>query len=107
MILSPEEEHEFWSAVGANDVSREKLTTVLSRSDTEVLEVYCLTSLIYPLSRLQHEDRLSMSSLGQESSEDNFHCSPRPPVIQLTEISQLPPSLGPFLASLIEKVRFP
>jgi hypothetical protein len=31
-VLSPEEEREFWSAVGANDVSREKLTRVLDRS---------------------------------------------------------------------------
>ncbi len=31
-MLSPEEEREFWSAVGANDVSREKLTRVLDRS---------------------------------------------------------------------------
>ncbi len=31
-MLSPEEEREFWSVVGANDVSREKLTRVLDRS---------------------------------------------------------------------------
>ena len=30
-MLSPEEEREFWSAVGANDVSREKLSRVLDR----------------------------------------------------------------------------
>jgi len=30
-VLSPEEEREFWSAVGANDVSREKLSRVLDR----------------------------------------------------------------------------
>jgi hypothetical protein len=32
VVLSPEEEREFWSAVGANDVSREKLNRVLDRS---------------------------------------------------------------------------
>jgi hypothetical protein len=32
VVLSPEEEREFWSVVGANDVSREKLTRVLDRS---------------------------------------------------------------------------
>ena len=47
VVLTPEEEREFWSAVGYQDgtsVSRQKMSSVLAR--------------------IQHEDRLSMSRYG-------------------------------------------
>ena len=82
--MSLEEEEEFWSAVGYQDSrtqSRQKLVNVLAR--------------------LQHEDRLSMSSYG---SEDVM--SPRI-VTNTSDIrhadDNTPPTLGPFLTSLLHR----
>lgn len=88
VVLTPEEEREFWSAVGYQDgssMSRQKMTSVLAR--------------------LQHEDRLSVSSLGQDSRGSEELTSPR-----VGEVYQHPtdlsdtPSLGPFLTIVLEKV---
>jgi len=84
--LSLEEEEEFWSAVGYSDTrsnSRQKLVSVLAR--------------------LQHEDRLSMSSYG---SEDVI--SPRTvtdtKLCDLNISSDSPPTLGPLLTALLNRV---
>ena len=83
--LSLEEEEEFWSAVGYSDTrsnSRQKLVSVLAR--------------------LQHEDRLSMSSYG---SEDVI--SPRTvtdtKLCDLNISSDSPPTLGPLLTALLNR----
>ena len=83
--LSLEEEEEFWSAVGFSDTrsnSRQKLVSVLAR--------------------LQHEDRLSMSSYG---SEDVI--SPRTvtdtKLCDLNISSDSPPTLGPLLTALLNR----
>ena len=80
-----EEEEEFWSAVGYSDTrsnSRQKLVSVLAR--------------------LQHEDRLSMSSYG---SEDVI--SPRTvtdtKLCDLNISSDSPPTLGPLLTALLNR----
>ena len=77
--LSLEEEEEFWSAVGYTDTrsqSQQKLVTVLAR--------------------LQHEDRLSMSSYGSEDVTSPRNTSDN-------VVSDTPPSLGPFLTILLNR----
>lgn len=88
VVLTPEEEREFWSAVGYQDgtsVSRQKMSLVLAR--------------------LQHEDRLSVSSLGQESHGSEELISPRisDTLRPMTDLSDTP-SLGPFLTIVLDKV---
>ena len=87
LTLTQEEEEEFWSAVGYTDTAGGK------------------QRLVSVLSRLQHEDRLSMSSYGSEdvmsprthqSSADSHHH-------QLQHPGDSPASLGPFLTSLLNK----
>jgi len=88
VVLTPEEEREFWSAVGYQDgtsVSRQKMSSVLAR--------------------IQHEDRLSMSSLGQESYGSEELISPRiPDTSRATGDSSDIPTVGPFLTIVLEKV---
>jgi len=88
VVLTPEEEREFWSAVGYQDgtsVSRQKMSSVLAR--------------------LQHEDRLSVSSLGQDSHGSEELISPRmsETLRQTADLSDTP-SLGPFLTIVLDKV---
>ena len=81
--LSQEEEDEFWSAVGYDTKSeaRHKLSSVLAR--------------------LQHEDRLSMSSYGSEEVSPRF--------VNTSEArleDNTPPSLGPFLTAVLNRFVF-
>ena len=80
VLLSPEEEKEFWSAVGYSVDG--------SPGPRGVAAV---------LARVRQEDRLSMSSLGSE--EPSPRLLPPPP----TEAGE-EPTLGPFLTLLLEKV---
>ena len=80
VLLSPEEEKEFWSAVG--------YSVDASPGPRGVAAV---------LARVRQEDRLSMSSLGSE--EPSPRLLPPPP----TEAGE-EPTLGPFLTLLLEKV---
>jgi len=80
VLLSPEEEKEFWSAVG--------YSVDASPGPHGVAAV---------LARVRQEDRLSMSSLGSE--EPSPRLLPPPP----TEAGE-EPTLGPFLTLLLEKV---
>eukprot|EP00092_Neocalanus_flemingeri_P054502 GFUD01064198.1.p1 GENE.GFUD01064198.1~~GFUD01064198.1.p1 ORF type:complete len:887 (+),score=170.61 GFUD01064198.1:94-2754(+) len=88
VVLTPEEEREFWSAVGYQDgtsASRQKMSSVLAR--------------------LQHEDRLSMSSLGQDSHGSEELISPRlSDALRPTGDPSDIPTLGPFLTIVLEKV---
>ena len=83
--LSQEEEEEFWSAVGYDTKSeaRHKLTSVLAR--------------------LQHEDRLSMSSYGSEDV-----VSPRfvTSDVRQESLDNSPPTLGPFLTAIMNRFLF-
>ena len=83
--LSQEEEDEFWSAVGYDTKSeaRHKLTSVLAR--------------------LQHEDRLSMSSYGSEDV-----VSPRfvTSDVRQESLDNSPPTLGPFLTAIMNRFLF-
>ena len=80
--LSQEEEEEFWSAVGYDTKSeaKHKLSSVLAR--------------------LQHEDRLSMSSYGSEDV-----VSPRfvTSEARLESLDNSPPTLGPFLTAVMNR----
>ena len=81
-VLSAEEEREFWSAVGYN--------LECSPRPGGVAAV---------LARVRQEDRLSMSSLGSEDSPRQPGLLQEPPGLELE-----PPSLGPFLTLLLDKV---
>ena len=78
--LSQEEEEEFWSAVGYDTKSeaRHKLTSVLAR--------------------LQHEDRLSMSSYGSEDVVS--------PKQESLDLDNSPHTLGPFLTAIMNRFWF-
>ena len=80
--LSQEEEEDFWSAVGYDTKSeaKHKLTSVLAR--------------------LQHEDRLSMSSYGSEDV-----VSPRfmTSEVRPESLDNSPPTLGPFLTAVMNR----
>lgn len=81
--LSQEEEEDFWSAVGYDTKSeaKHKLSSVLAR--------------------LQHEDRLSMSSYGSEDV-----VSPRfvTSEVRVESLDNSPPTLGPFLTAVMNRV---
>jgi len=85
VVLTPEEEKEFWSAVGYQDGTegtRQKLHTLLAR--------------------IQHEDRLSEVSGGQDSLD--IEASPRVGSNDSKAESEDGASLGPFLSVLLERV---
>ena len=83
--LSQEEEEDFWSAVGYDTKSeaKHKLSSVLAR--------------------LQHEDRLSMSSYGSEDV-----VSPRfvTSEVRPESLDNSPPTLGPFLTAVMNRFVF-
>jgi len=93
VTLSPEEEKEFWSAVGASDVTKARLRSVLSR--------------------IQHEDRLSLSSeddtsnVGEDAAmalggySSNLLLSPT--LSSVSSGGQV--LLGPFLTVLLDRVQ--
>ena len=81
VLLTPEEEKEFWSAVG--------YSVDASPGPRGVAAV---------LARVRHEDRLSMSSMGSE--EPSPRLLPQPPPADMGE----EPTLGPFLTLVLEKV---
>ena len=77
-VLSQEEEEEFWSAVGYPG-PKARLVSVLAR--------------------LQHEDRLSMSSYGSEEIS-----SPRNMVTEVSHsLDSSPATLGPFLTTVLNR----
>ncbi|XP_023342379.1 FTS and Hook-interacting protein homolog isoform X2 [Eurytemora carolleeae] len=88
VTLSPEEETEFWSAVGGSEITKERLKTVLAR--------------------IQHEDRLSLSSLCSDelSPRPSLPLEDRPHLNDILHPSpSSSPSLGPFLTSLLTSVQ--
>ena len=83
--LSQEEEDEFWSAVGYDTKSEARHT---------------LSSV---LARLQHEDRLSMSSYGSEEVSPRFVNTSE---ARLESLDNTPPTLGPFLTAVLNRFVF-